>query len=196
MDFERACSLVYLLLQCQNLEGDLVECGTFAGETAVLMGCLSDKRLWLYDSFQGLPSKQAIDGVDQLFREGLFTIDKSVLLKNFETAGLPEPKIIGKWFKDVTDDELPDRVAFAHLDGDFFESIRDSLTLVYPRMTSGGIVLIDDFNHYGLPGVRAAVSEFLRDKPESIVCPIGGKGPDGYRQGPEGLMLHAYFVKH
>jgi O-methyltransferase len=189
LDFERGCSLACLVLECQRVEGDMVEFGAYTGQAAMLMSSLCNKTLWVYDSFRGLPPKRAIDGNDARFYEGVLAVGKDVLIRNFAAAGLATPCIIEKWFGQLTDNELPNRIAFAHLDGDFYESIFDSLKLVYQRMTPGGIVLIDDYNHRGLPGVRVAVSDFLKDKPESVICPAGGKGP-------EGVMLHAYFIKH
>jgi O-methyltransferase len=195
LDFERGCSIVYHLLQCQSVEGDIVEFGTYRGSTAALMASLSKKKIWLYDAFSGLPEKQRVDGNDSTFKTGTLATSINVVIKCFQDAGLPQPMIINKWFKDVIVEDLPESIAFAHLDGDFYESIRDSIRLVYPKMTQGGIVIIDDYNHNGLPGVKAAIDEYLNDKPEKIIIPIGIMGPDGVKQGPDGLMLHALFVK-
>jgi O-methyltransferase len=195
LDFERGCSLVYHLLQCQNIAGDIVEFGTYTGCCAILMASISPKPLWLYDSFQGLPEKQAVDGDDANFRAGVLRSTEDLVKANFQKAKLRQPMIINKWFKNVTDSDLPEKIAFAHLDGDFYQSIRDSLRLVYPRMARGGIVLIDDYNHLGLPGVKLATDEFLGDKLERLIVPFGVNGPDGPRQGPEGVMLHALFIK-
>ena len=196
IDFERGCSLAYHLLQCRYIEGDVVEFGTYNGNTALFMASLTEKQLWLFDAFSGLPEKKAVDGNDPTFKMGTLATSVENVIKAFREFGLPQPKIISKWFKDVTPDDLPTHIAFAHLDGDFHDSIFDSLVAVYPRVSKGGVVIIDDYHHYGLPGVKTAVDAYLRDKPEKILTPIGKMGPDGARQGPDGKMLHALFVKH
>jgi O-methyltransferase len=71
---------------------------------------------------------------------------------------------------------LPERISFAYLDGDFYDSILISLQYVYPKLTAGAICLIDDYcdpqiNPKGwnrLPGVKKACDEYLIDKPEKM----------------------------
>ena len=64
------------------------------------------------------------------------------------------------WFSELTDKDLPEKIAFAFLDGDFYESIRDSLRLVAPRMAEGGIIVVHDYTNPALPGVKRAVEEY------------------------------------
>ena len=78
------------------------------------------------------------------------------------------PVIKKSWFKDLTDNDIPKKISFAFLDGDFYESIKDSLNLIYNNVSSGGIILIDDYNHQALPGVQIAVDEFLKNKNDCI----------------------------
>ena len=74
------------------------------------------------------------------------------------------PVIKKAWFKDLTPDDLPSEIAFAFLDGDFYESIRDSLKLVMPRMNNEGIIVVHDYNNPALPGVKKAVDEWRQNK--------------------------------
>ena len=53
------------------------------------------------------------------------------------------------------------KIAFAFLDGDFYESIRDSLRLVLPRMQQGGVIVVDDYAREALPGAAKAVHELV-----------------------------------
>jgi O-methyltransferase len=123
----------------------------------------SAKKLWIYDSFEGLPEKTAMDesvlGVD--FKGGELFVTKREVKERFLRAGLPVPVIRKGWFADLMDDDLPERIAFAFLDGDFYESIRDSLRLVAPRMSEGGVIVVHDFTNPALPGVKRAVDEIL-----------------------------------
>ncbi|HSX33403.1 MAG TPA: TylF/MycF/NovP-related O-methyltransferase [Candidatus Saccharimonadales bacterium] len=121
----------------------------------------------VYDSFAGLPQKakqdQSAAGVD--FRPGELAVSKKALLAAFQTAHLQPPIIHKAWFHDLTADNVPAQIAFAFLDGDFYDSIMDSLKLVWPRMSPGGRVLIDDYQREALPGVTAAVHDFFRGQP-------------------------------
>lgn len=66
------------------------------------------------------------------------------------------------WFSDLTHDDFPERIAFAFLDGDFYESIRDSLKLVGPLMSEDGVLVVHDYSNLALPGVAKAVDEWRR----------------------------------
>ena len=69
------------------------------------------------------------------------------------------PRIVKGWFCDLGESDLPSLISFAFLDGDFYESIRDSLRLVGPRMSRGGVIVVHDYTNPALPGVRKAVEE-------------------------------------
>ena len=120
------------------------------------------KKLWIYDSFEGLPEKSGADesvlGVD--FKEGELYVTKREVKERFLRAGLPVPVIRKAWFADLEASDLPERIAFAFLDGDFYESIRDSLKLVAPRMSEGGAMVVHDYSNPALPGVKKAVDEW------------------------------------
>ena len=79
------------------------------------------------------------------------------------------PVIKKAWFKDLVYEDLPEQVAFAFLDGDFYESIRDSLKLVENKMAAGGIIIVHDYNNPALPGVMTAVDEWLENKKKKMV---------------------------
>src|SRR6185369_8845401 len=92
-------------------------------------------------------------------------VSKKTLLQNFRAANLQPPTIHKGWFNQLTDKDLPDQIAFAFLDGDFYDSIMDSLKLVWPRMAKGGAVLIDDYGREALPGAERAVRDFFGGQP-------------------------------
>ena len=148
----------------KNIPGDIVELGCYEGTAALFFQRLlneysSDKMLHVYDSFAGLPPKAEQDrsGVGEQFREGELLASKSNLIKNFKHAGLKVPFIHKAWFSDLQASDLPDEIVFAFLDGDFYDSILDSLKLVWPKLTDGAVVLVDDYQTEALPGVRKAL---------------------------------------
>lgn len=150
-----------------GVEGDAVEMGCYEGTSAlfiqrVLAQVSPDKKLWLYDSFEGLPDKTTEDdsALGMQFKQGELKASKAVLAKNFVKAGLKIPEIKRAWFYELDPGDLPWAICFAFLDGDFYESIMDSLKLVWPKMSAGSVLIIDDYQNNALPGVKQAVNEY------------------------------------
>jgi len=156
-----------------DLDGAIVEFGCYIGTTSLfirrLLNSQHDQREFhVYDSFAGLPDKtdEDISRVGEQFKAGALKVSKRQFLHEFQKANLKPPIIHKGWFKDVSADDLPNMIAFAFLDGDFYESIRDSLRQVLPRMQRGGVLIIDDYSREALPGAAKAVHEHFQ--PEAI----------------------------
>lgn len=125
------------------------------------------------------------------FARGCSSFPRERVLDTFSHLHATPPEIHAGWFKDTLPGALPDRICFAHLDGDLYSSVKESLESVYPRLSRGAIVVIDDYSdperldvHNVLPGVKRACDEFLRDKEETVHVLIGGH------------EAHGYFTKH
>lgn len=159
---------------CLAVEGDFVELGCYKGDTSLMLAEIlrdSDKSLWIYDSFEGLPEKTNEDesavGVD--FKKGELSVPKREVKERFLRAGIPVPKIKKAWFNELINEDLPEKIAFAFLDGDLYESIKDSLNLVQDKMTTGSVIIIHDYTNEALPGVAKAVDEWMANKRYKLV---------------------------
>ncbi len=150
----------------EGVPGAIVEFGCYIGTTSLFVRRLLDARrepreFHVYDSFEGLPEKSREDdspaGIG--FKAGALNVSKKQFTREFQKANLKLPVIHKGWFSDITPQDMPGQVAFAFLDGDFYQSIKDSLKLVLPRMSKGGIIVIDDYAREALPGVARAVHE-------------------------------------
>ena len=171
--------IIELAKSILGIEGDFVEFGCYKGDTSLLLAELlvenpvekGAKKLWIYDSFEGLPEKtredESVLGRD--FKRGELYVTKREIKERFLRAGLPVPVIKKGWFADLESDDLPEKIAFAFLDGDFYESIRDSLRLVGPRMSEDGIIVIHDYTNPALPGVRKAVERWGGDRKKLVL---------------------------
>jgi O-methyltransferase len=161
--------ILKLLVECLNLDGDVVEFGCYEGDTSIKMGKLiKNKRLWLYDSFEGLPEKSDADAssVGNNFKTGELKASKNAVMKRFLHASLTKPIIKKAWFDELDpENDLPEKIAFALLDGDYYESIKISLHLVTPKMTKEGIIIVHDYRNEALPGAAKAVDEFISKNP-------------------------------
>ncbi|HKU18195.1 MAG TPA: TylF/MycF/NovP-related O-methyltransferase [Candidatus Saccharimonadales bacterium] len=169
----------------RGVVGDVVEFGCYVGTTSLFIRRLlnqhkntkretpagrkmrlqpaGNREFHVYDSFEGLPTKVAEDAsaAGAEFAAGKLAVSKKEFLQQFRAANLAPPIIHKCWFKDLTSADVPKTIAFAFLDGDFYQSILSSLKLVWPHMQRGGVVLIDDFQRPELPGVERAVHDFF-----------------------------------
>ncbi|MBC7581370.1 class I SAM-dependent methyltransferase [Aeromicrobium sp.] len=151
--------------------GAVVEFGCYIGTTSLFIQRLLDARgdgreFHVYDSFEGLPAKVAQDDspAGMQFQAGELSISKKGFIREFQKAGLRPPRIHKGWFSNLSTQDVPEQIGFAFLDGDFYDSIHDSLKLVLPRLTAGATIIIDDYAREALPGVAKAVRELLPQK--------------------------------
>jgi O-methyltransferase len=161
----------------EGVPGDLVECGVWRGGAAFLMADRlrrlgdSSRRVWLIDSFEGLPRPAAIDGPAALewarntssahyydnCRASLDEVEEAAL-----ALGLRDRiEIVPGWFEET----LPGvrtaigSIALLRIDADWHASVRCCLEHLYDSVSPGGLVLIDDYDVWD--GCAIAVHEFL-----------------------------------
>ncbi len=157
-----------------HVPGDFIEVGCFTGQTAAMIAMLlrgeadHERALHVYDSFEALwNDEQPLE----------------TLRRNFSEHQLALPRIHKGWFSETIPQELPDRIAFVHIDcgagGDpkkHEDEVYRLLGEIYPRMAPGAVCSIVDYvdlretpnvEHLN-PGVKPAVDRFLSDKHETL----------------------------
>jgi len=148
--------------------GNAAEVGVYRGGSARMIAELMNGRVWLFDTFEGLPET---DPDIDLHHEGDFddTSYESVC-SYFEDLNHVE-LVKGLFPQSVvnTDIDADTRFDLVHLDTDLYKSTLDSLEWFYPRMNKGGVMIFDDYCWSHCPGVNKAVDEFFADKPEKPV---------------------------
>jgi O-methyltransferase len=167
---ERLYTLFTLARQCLHLPGDFFEAGVWKGGTAALFAKLigeqstCSRELHLFDTFAGMPPTHA---ADTYYKGGEFadTSLESVRAKVSADFVRFHPGFVPQTFGGCEDL----RFAFAHIDLDVYESIRDAITFVYPRVAVGGIIVFDDYAWSTCPGARRAVDEFFASR---RMCPL------------------------
>lgn len=166
------CYILYrLLLQSLAVEGEVWECGVYQGGTAAMMAAilgdkLPAKKLYLFDTFEGMPET---DAAADLHAKGDFS-DTSVeaVAQYVGHAGLC---VIRKGFIPQTFAGLESaRIALAHVDVDIYRSVKDCLEFIWPRLSPGGFIVCDDYGFPTCPGARAAVDEFFAGKAAIPLC--------------------------
>ncbi len=155
-----------------NVPGDIVEFGCYIGTTSLFIRRLLDKQnqqdreFHAYDSFEGLPKKTYQDqsAAGENFKAGELAVSKKELLRQFQKANLQPPIVHKAWFNQLSEADIPKQIAFGFLDGDFYDSVMDSLKLVWPRLSVGAKILIDDYQRPELPGPEIAVHDFFKTR--------------------------------
>lgn len=162
------------LTRCQP-DDAIVELGCYIGTTSLFIRRLLDEHqlslpFHVYDSFAGLPEKTYEDSspAGEQFKAGELAVSRKTFELQFKKAGLKLPTIHKGWFSELTATDIPENVTFAYLDGDYYDSIRDSLRLIWPKLASGACIVVDDYANEALPGAARAVDEWLKTHPVSL----------------------------
>ena len=172
-------------IEANDIPGDIVECGVWRGGNLVIAGLMRkrlgfDRRIWAFDTFAGMTSPSAADfkpaedlDVERKFaslnrddhNDWCFAAEDEVL-HNFEarvgnrdlrTVKGPVEETLAK------PDNLPERIAILRLDTDFYESTKAEMELLYPRLSKGGVLIVDDYGEWA--GARKAVDEYFSGQP-------------------------------
>ena len=174
--FERLLDLV------RGKQGDIVECGVASGRSLIILARLARERgatarIWGFDSFVGLPSPSSEDSGSPkiLVRKGKFGAKtEHVVLANLRLVGLDEDYIENQvvLVKGLFSQTLPEyngsAIILLHIDAVLHDSYKTALENLWPRVTVGGVVALDEYHQPNFPGVTKAVDEYFRHHPGSV----------------------------
>lgn len=154
----------------KGVPGDLIETGVWRGGATIFMRAIlkshgvKDRRVWVADSFQGLPppdpEKYPADDRDSHHTRKPLAVSLEEVKANFEKYGLLDDQVcfLKGWFKDTLPVAPIKQLAVVRLDGDMYESTMDGLSNLYGKLSVGGYLIVDD---YGMvPGCRQAVEDY------------------------------------
>jgi len=174
-----------------GLPGDLVECGVWRGGSVMMMALellrrgAADRRLWLYDTFAGLPMPDAAVDVDILGNRAIdgwqaatlpdgqtywAYADEADVRRNMALTGYPAEQLrfVPGMVEETLPATAPERIALLRIDTDWYASYRHVLHALYDRVVPGGVVIFDDYGHF--KGAKQAVDEFRAER--GIVSPL------------------------
>lgn len=155
-----------------NIEGDLIETGVWRGGATIYMRALlkafdnSEKIVWVADSFEGLPKPDEINykedkgDIHHTFQGLVISMDE--VKNNFKKYGLLDEQVrfLKGWFKDTLPTAPIDKLSLLRLDGDMYESTMDGLVNLYPKLSVGGYIIIDDWG--AVPQCKIAVEDYRK----------------------------------
>lgn len=156
----------------ERIPGDLIETGVMRGGAIILMRAILraygvvDRIVWAADSFEGLPppnpEKYPADAGAAWHLRPLTEVGVEHVKRNFERYGLldSQTRFLPGWFRDTLPNAPLGPLSIVRLDGDLYESTMDALVPLYPKLSAGGFLIIDDYN---LPMCRQAVTDYRRD---------------------------------
>ncbi|MGC2151718.1 MAG: TylF/MycF/NovP-related O-methyltransferase [Terriglobales bacterium] len=169
-----------------DIHGDIVECGVYHGAQIAAMALgIKDaygrytfqRKVIGFDCFEGIPApsehdKQWIEaghpvGTSCATLEQVYANLKewSIPIEAFELCSGYFEEAVPKW----ASRRLPETISVLRLDGDLYESTKVCIEHLYPLVSKGGFIIVDDF---GLDGARKAVEEYILGKGGPGWCPI------------------------
>jgi O-methyltransferase len=155
-----------------DIPGDIIETGVWRGGMAIFMrGVLKahgviDRKVWVADSFQGCPPPAPFryppDRGWNLTRFEILSVGVEQVRQNFERYGLLDDQVefIVGWFRDTLAHAPIDKLAVLRLDGDLYESTIQALEPLYPKLSTGGYCIIDDYGV--IDACAAAVTDYRK----------------------------------
>lgn len=151
----------------EGVEGDFMECGVWRGGAAIFMRAIlkeysRERSVWVADSFEGLPAPDAAypaDAGDKHHTMDFLSVSIDEVKRNFSRYGMLDDRV--KFLRGFFRDTLPgpvEKLALLRIDADMYEGVTQALEAMYPKVSEGGYIIIDDYQN--LPATRKAVDDF------------------------------------
>jgi len=157
-----------------GVAGDFLEAGVWRGGACIFMrGILKahgvrNRTVWVVDSFEGLPpadpAKYPKESPIPFHLYADLAVSLEQVRENFARYGLLDEQVrfLKGWFRDTLPTAPIEKLAVMRLDGDLYESTMDTLVPLYPKLSSGGFAIIDDYNL--VQACNDAVDDFRRER--------------------------------
>lgn len=141
----------------ESVPGALAECGVYKGGILRLLGeHFPARTVYGFDTFSGLPAEMHQPGEPHAI--GDFS-DTTLDAVRASVSDLLNVRIVPGIFPASAAPMSSERFAFVHLDMDYYASTRAALVWFLTRMSSGGVIVLDDYDWKHCPGVSRAVNE-------------------------------------
>ena len=156
----------------RGIRGAIVECGVWKGGTGMaaalsLLRLAEERDLYLFDTYEGMapPTRHDVDffgrPLDFDPENPRARADLHGVREAMKSTGYPMERVhtVKGKVEDTLPENAPEQIAVLHLDTDWYESTRHELEHLFPRLSRGGILIIDDYGHFA--GARKAVDEYF-----------------------------------
>ena len=154
---DRLSAIVKLLRTIPD-EGVIIEAGVYkGGSLKTIAETVPNREVIGFDTFEGMPEQMW--NKEEPHQPGDFSDVSITFVKRFLNQNNNVTLVKGL-FPFSADAYEHEKIAFAHLDLDFYESTKEALEWIWPRLVDGGIIVFDDYDWPNCPGVRKAIEEF------------------------------------
>jgi len=167
-----------------GIPGDIAECGVWKGGACLLASLVladeegrdTERSIWLYDTFTGMVAPGEEDRIassgealserepEGWWSSGLEEVRDTLKKSDLQSANY---RFVEGPVELTLEKEIPEQLAVLRLDTDWYESTRKELEVLYPRLSPGGVLIIDDYGHF--TGARKAVDEYFRNLGETVL---------------------------
>lgn len=143
-------NILSFIKKTEKVTGEILELGTWLGGFTILMAkylnlIKSDKRIITCDSFEGMPKK--ITGLGEDYPAGLLKVDYEFVKEKFRTYSVDNRITIIKGFIEKSLQTMKEKnFSFAFIDTAAYDSMKTALEFIYPRLSTNGIVAVDDYS--------------------------------------------------
>jgi O-methyltransferase len=172
-----------------DVPGDIVECGVGNGRTLFWLGLLTEggehaRRVWGFDSFEGLPPPHPEDQADRFssgkIKAGMFAHSeaegRALLLRNriSPNRGISRRQLrkrfvlVPGFFPESFPKYSGGPIALLHLDVNIYQSYKDCLEYFEPKVAIGGVVAFDEYEKSTWVGATRAIEEYYGGPPPGI----------------------------
>ena len=183
----RLVALIDAVRYCvrRDIPGDLVECGVWRGGSVLAMILalqelgVDDREIHLFDTFEGMTEPTEVDvsadesaletwreasaggarAWGEAFGPEVFSVQAVVELLAGTGYPMPHLHLVRGPVEETVPESAPPQISLLRLDTDWYESTRHELRHLYPRLSEGGVLIIDDYGHW--EGARRAVDEYF-----------------------------------
>ena len=181
-----------------NIPGDIVECGVYHGGSMMAAALTllqfesTARTLYLFDTFDGMSLPTDLDvnlhGVcaTDIYKseKEITTVPLHLVQRAMKSTGYPENKlryVVGK-VEDTLPDAAPQKIALLRLDTDWYESTYHEMVHLFPRLSTGGVLIVDDYGHWS--GAKRAVDQYIEEnKVRILLCRIDYTGVIAIKSG-------------
>lgn len=155
----------------KNIAGAVAEAGVYQGEFAKVMNRMfPDRRLYLFDSFEGFNRESVVEGSDNINQtnEWIDTLKDTSVDIVMKKMTFPQNVIVKKGYIPDTLESISDKFCFVNLDMDLYAPIYEGLKFFWDNLAGGGYIFVHDF--YLWDGVEAAVRKFCKERSVGYMC--------------------------
>lgn len=174
----RTLELVAESINNNGIEGAMAEAGVYQGDFASAMHALLPERiLYLFDTFEGFTQAKTAQElktkrISSEFAELAMSFDDTNEDLVLSKMADPSKCVICKGDFAETSRFIDSLFCLVSVDMDYYQPTREALEFFYPRLVKGGCILVHDYNHDEIRGVREAVESFRASNPSLITMPL------------------------